>query len=132
MVTPPVQVLQSRHWLLSAPVPAQHDACPAVQRAQDSGAKIDKIGQMLTLNPVDYHELDQLVHQFKGSSASLGAHTIAQLCIQFRERCQQQDLAACAMLQQQLKVAYADLQTKLGEYMRLETHRKQCLAAGMN
>ncbi len=86
---------------------------------------------MLTVPTPDYNELDQLVHQFKGSSASLGAQLIAQLCIRLRELCQVRDCAGCAMLQQQIKVAYADLKTKLELFMTLEAERKQLLAAGM-
>lgn len=97
---------------------------------EDSGAKIDKIGQMLMVPTPDYNELDQLVHQFKGSSASLGAQYIAQLCIKLREQCQQRDSAGCVALQQQIKMAYADLKTKLEQFMMLEAQRKQLLMAG--
>jgi histidine-containing phosphotransfer protein len=99
--------------------------------AQDSGAKIDRIGQLLSNSPPDYHELDQLVHQFKGSSASLGAAQIAQLCIRLRESCQQQDQATCVALQHGIRAAYADLKTRLEAFMQLEGRRKQLLAAGV-
>lgn len=97
---------------------------------EDSGAKIDRIGVMLSSPNPDFNELDQLVHQFKGSSASLGAQLIAQLCIRLREHCQQRDVAGCSMVQQQIKQAYADLKSKLELFMGLEAQRKQFLAAG--
>lgn len=53
------------------------------------------MGALLTASPPCYHEVDQLVHQFKGSSASLGAALIAQLCTQLREHCQRRDGDAC-------------------------------------
>ena len=49
---------------------------------QDSAAKLDKLAARLAESPPDYADVDALVHQFKGSSASFGAQTIAQLCVQ--------------------------------------------------
>jgi hypothetical protein len=43
---------------------------------QDSCDKIDRIEGLLSAQPVDFVALDQLVHQFKGASASLGAHQV--------------------------------------------------------
>lgn len=74
--------------------------------AQDSGTKIDRIGILATGSPVDWVELDGLVHQFKGSSASLGAETITRLCIKLREMCQAQNQLACVHLQQEILQAY--------------------------
>ncbi len=86
---------------------------------------------MLAAPSPEYNELDQLVHQFKGSSASLGAQLIAQLCIRLREQCQQRDCAGCVHTHQQIVAAYADLHTKLQQFLQLEAQRKQLLAAGM-
>lgn len=36
------------------------------------------------LPPSLFLQIDALVHQFKGSSASFGAHTMAALCVQVR------------------------------------------------
>lgn len=97
---------------------------------QDSVTKIDKIGQMLASGSPDFNELDQLVHQFKGSSASLGAQMIAQLCIRLREQCQQQNSQGCAALVAQIRQAYELLKSRLDLFMQLEAQRKQMLAAG--
>ena len=43
------------------------------------------------LQVVDYNEMDQIVHQFKGSSASFGARQMAALCVQLRDACHQQN-----------------------------------------
>ena len=51
---------------------------------------------------MDFNEIDQLVHQFKGSSASFGARRMADLCIHMREACQARDTAACQALLQQV------------------------------
>lgn len=69
---------------------------------EDSGSKVEKIGARLASPPVDFNEIDQLVHQFKGSSASFGARRMADLCIHMREACQSQDAATCQMLLHQV------------------------------
>ena len=80
--------------------------CPCAQVVdlyfEDSGSKVEKIGGRLAAPPVDFNEIDQLVHQFKGSSASFGARRMADLCIHMREACQAQDAATCQMLLQQV------------------------------
>jgi histidine-containing phosphotransfer protein len=96
---------------------------------QDSVGKIEKIQQLLSVPAPNFHELDQVVHQFKGSSASLGAHAMAQLCIKLREGCQTQDAAACVALTQQVMAAYSTLRGRLEGYLHLEAQRKQILEA---
>ncbi|PNW88687.1 hypothetical protein CHLRE_01g040450v5 [Chlamydomonas reinhardtii] len=96
---------------------------------EDSVQKIERMGAMLTAPAPDFKELDQLVHQFKGSSASLGAATIAQLCIKMREGCQTSNQAMCAALLGQLRDSYLLLKGKLDMFMALEQQRKQLLAA---
>ena len=49
---------------------------------QDSAAKVDRLSAKLAEPSPDYSEVDALVHQFKGSSASFGAQTITQHCVQ--------------------------------------------------
>lgn len=92
---------------------------------EDSQVKIEKVYQLLSQPVPDYDELDQIVHQFKGSSASLGASYIAQLCIKLRESCQQQNAAACQQLVQQIQEAFLQLKGKLETYLQLEQQRKQ-------
>ena len=48
----------------------------------DSAGKLEKLDQRLAAPSPDYNEVDQLVHQFKGSSASFGAQRLAALCVQ--------------------------------------------------
>mmetsp|Transcript_50811 Transcript_50811/g.110809 ORF Transcript_50811/g.110809 Transcript_50811/m.110809 type:complete len:150 (-) Transcript_50811:189-638(-) len=96
---------------------------------EDSAGKIDKIDEMLSAPSPNFEELDQLVHQFKGSSASLGAQVLAQLCIRLRECCQVSNVQGCITLSQQLRQAYEQLHSKLALFMQLEAQRKQCLAA---
>ncbi|PNH04169.1 Histidine-containing phosphotransfer protein 5 [Tetrabaena socialis] len=96
---------------------------------EDSVQKIDRMGAMLSPPVPDFKELDQLVHQFKGSSASLGAATIAHLCIKMREGCQTLDQQMCTALLGQLRDSYLLLKGKLDMFMALEQQRKQLVAA---
>jgi histidine-containing phosphotransfer protein len=68
----------------------------------DAVPKIQRIGQLLSEPSPDFGELDAVVHQFKGSSASLGAGGMAKLCIRMRELCQQRDVAGCQALVMQV------------------------------
>ena len=92
---------------------------------EDSVQKIERVGAILGSGAPDYNELDQIVHQFKGSSASLGASTIAALCIKFREACQQTNLGACQSLLGQMRDAYGVLRAKLDAFVSLESQKKQ-------
>lgn len=49
---------------------------------EDSAGKLEKLDAKLAAPVPDFNEVDQLVHQFKGSSASFGAQGLATLCVQ--------------------------------------------------
>ena len=71
---------------------------------EDSVVKIERMSEIASssVSP-DFNELDQLVHQFKGSSASLGAQMLATLCIKLRECCQTQNQQGCISLLSQVR-----------------------------
>lgn len=94
---------------------------------EDSGSKVDKLGAKLAQQPVDYNEIDALVHQFKGSSASFGAKSIAAACVQLREACQAQNQQGCQALQQHIVQQFQLLRSRLEDFMQLENQRKQLL-----
>ncbi|KAK9869060.1 hypothetical protein WJX84_011902 [Apatococcus fuscideae] len=91
----------------------------------DSASKIEKLEQRLGRSQPDYADVDQLVHQFKGSSASFGAHSMAQLCAKLRESCQAQDQAGCQTLVLQAREVFQVLKSQLEVFLQLEKHRKQ-------
>lgn len=68
----------------------------------DAVPKIQRVGQLLSDPSPDFQELDAVVHQFKGSSASLGAGGMAKLCIRMREVAQQRDVPGCQALVMQV------------------------------
>jgi histidine-containing phosphotransfer protein len=91
---------------------------------QDSVGKLEKLHQILSQPAPDFHELDQVVHQFKGSSASLGATHIAQLCIKLRQGCEQQDASTCQQLVQEVVQSYELLKQRLEHFLQLEQQQK--------
>lgn len=91
---------------------------------QDSVGKLEKLHQILSQPAPDFHELDQVVHQFKGSSASLGATHIAQLCIKLRQGCEQQDASTCQQLVQEVVQTYELLKQRLEHFLQLEQQQK--------
>lgn len=91
---------------------------------QDSESKINKLQHHLQDATVDFQAVDQLVHQFKGSSASFGAHTMAAVCVRLREAGHAQDAATCRQLASELGHSFTALQERLGQFMELETTRK--------
>lgn len=92
---------------------------------EDSASKLEKLNTKLQEVTPDYNGIDQLVHQFKGSSASFGAHAIAQACGKFRELCQQQDRPSCQALLQQISASFQALKSRLDMFLQLELQRKQ-------
>lgn len=96
----------------------------------DSIEKINRMELLLAAEAPNYTELDQIVHQFKGSSASLGARSVCQLCVSMREGCQSKDKNMCQCLLQQVRAAYSALRQELEVFTQLEAQRKAILAGG--
>ena len=92
---------------------------------EDSATKLEKLNIKLQDATPDYNAIDQLVHQFKGSSASFGAQAIAQACSKFRDLCQQQDRCGCQTLLQQITASFQALKSRLDTFLQLEKQRKQ-------
>uniref|UniRef100_A0A7S3QPF2 Histidine-containing phosphotransfer protein n=1 Tax=Dunaliella tertiolecta TaxID=3047 RepID=A0A7S3QPF2_DUNTE len=92
---------------------------------EDSATKIESIHRMLQAPEPDFQELDQLVHQFKGSSASLGARAITELCVQLRAHCQQRNKQGCEACMAHMGHAYEVLKAKLQALMADEAARTQ-------
>jgi histidine-containing phosphotransfer peotein len=87
---------------------------------EDSAAKLDKLGALLTGTVVDFNEVDQVVHQFKGSSASFGAAQIAAGCAQLRQFCATQDVGASQQVLAQLREQFSGLKEQLEVFMRMQ------------
>lgn len=96
---------------------------------EDSATKIDSLVALLSAPEVDFAQLDQLVHQFKGSSASFGANSMATACVQLRDACHARQTATCQELCAQLKVIFTTLKERLQQFLELENKRKQLQGA---
>jgi histidine-containing phosphotransfer peotein len=96
---------------------------------EDSASKIEKLAGLLSGAAIDFTQVDQLVHQFKGSSASFGAHGMATACVQLRDACHAHQTATCQDLCSQLQNIFAALKGKLDQFLELEQRRKQLQGA---
>ncbi|KAB1203012.1 Histidine-containing phosphotransfer protein 2 [Morella rubra] len=58
----------------------------------DDSELLNNMARALEQNVVDFRQVDAHVHQFKGSSASIGAMRVKNVCIEFRNYCEAQNL----------------------------------------
>ncbi|XP_024032049.1 histidine-containing phosphotransfer protein 1-like [Morus notabilis] len=94
---------------------------------QDSEKLLNNMANAFEQKVVDFKQVDAYVHQFKGSSASIGAMRIKNVCINFRNYCEAQNLEGCLICLQQLQQECSVLKNKLEKLLNLE---QQILAAG--
>ncbi|KAI9128532.1 hypothetical protein K1719_000015 [Acacia pycnantha] len=76
---------------------------------------------------IDFKKVDAHVHQFKGSSSSIGAQRVKNACIAFRGYCEEQNVNSCIRCLQQVKQEYFLVKNKLETLFRLE---HQIIGAG--
>ncbi|XP_047328119.1 histidine-containing phosphotransfer protein 4 [Impatiens glandulifera] len=85
----------------------------------DSARMIRNIDDALTYNPHDFIKLDDYMHQFKGSSSSIGAKKVKSDCSLFREYCKAGNAEGCIRTFQHVKQEHAILKRKLDAYFQL-------------
>ncbi|KAJ6914956.1 histidine-containing phosphotransfer protein 4-like [Populus alba x Populus x berolinensis] len=86
----------------------------------DSVRLIQNIEQAMINKPnVDFGKLDAYMHQFKGSSSSIGATKVMKECSKFREYCCAANIEGCIKTFQLLKQEHATLRRKLETYFQL-------------
>ncbi|XP_073147648.1 histidine-containing phosphotransfer protein 4-like [Henckelia pumila] len=85
---------------------------------RDSARLIQNIEQALEKTPLDFTKLDSYMHQFKGSSSSIGAKKVKFESTQFRDYCRIGSGECCKKTFQQLKKEYATLKKKLELYFQ--------------
>ncbi|GLT49015.1 hypothetical protein SLA2020_226010 [Shorea laevis] len=86
---------------------------------RDSARLILSIEQALEKKPLDFSKLDGYMHQFKGSSSSIGAKKVKAESTLFREYCRVGNAEGCIRTFQQLKKEYTTLKKKLEAYFQL-------------
>ncbi|KAK9791855.1 hypothetical protein WJX73_005155 [Symbiochloris irregularis] len=79
----------------------------------DTTSKMQKLEGLLAQPQANFAEVDPVVHQLKGSSASFGAAAITQLTVQLREACQACNLHQCQACFMQIHAAFLHLSESL-------------------
>ncbi|CAK9158830.1 unnamed protein product [Ilex paraguariensis] len=85
----------------------------------DSARLIRNIELALENSPPDFARLDDSMHQFKGSSSSIGAKKVKKECTQFQEYCNAANAQGCIRTFQQVKQELVILRRKLETYFQL-------------
>lgn len=93
----------------------------------DSDRLINDLTRALDQPNIDFKMVDSHVHQLKGSSSSIGAERIKNVCIAFRNFCEEQNVEGCMRCLQQVKQEYCLVKNKLETLFRME---QQIVAAG--
>lgn len=94
---------------------------------EDSENLLLQMNIALEQQNVDYHKVDSSVHQFKGSSSSIGALRVSNVCVAFRAYYDARNLEGCLKCMQQVKDEYYLVKSNLQTLFRLE---QQIIDAG--
>nr|XP_043613344.1 histidine-containing phosphotransfer protein 4-like [Erigeron canadensis] len=85
----------------------------------DSMRLIRNVETALENYPLDFYKLDDYMHQFKGSSSSIGAKKVKDECTQFQECCKAKNAEGCIRIFQKVKQEHATLKRKLETYFQI-------------
>ncbi|GAV92625.1 Hpt domain-containing protein, partial [Cephalotus follicularis] len=86
---------------------------------RDSTKIITTIEQLLEGTTIDSVKLDKLLHQIKGSSASIGANKVRNAINQTRELYRARDMQGASNALQRLKMEHDHLRARLEPYFQL-------------
>ncbi|XP_010684728.1 histidine-containing phosphotransfer protein 1 isoform X1 [Beta vulgaris subsp. vulgaris] len=87
---------------------------------QDSEKLIDNLTKALNLQVIDFNQVANHAHQFKGSSSSIGAHRVKNQCVKFRAYCEERNHDGCLTVLQDLQQEYIVLKKKFEILFQLE------------
>ncbi|CAL8996505.1 unnamed protein product [Prunus brigantina] len=90
---------------------------------KDSARLFQKIEQTMQSRPIDFGKLDDYMHQFKGSSSSIGAIKVKNECSQFKEFCSAGNAEGCFWAFQRVKQEHHTLRIQLESYFQLYNKR---------
>ncbi|KAK1277542.1 Histidine-containing phosphotransfer protein 1 [Acorus gramineus] len=94
---------------------------------QDSDKLMNEMNIALDQQFVDFKKIEANAHQLKGSSASMGAKRVKDVCAAFRSLCERMDREGCLMCFHQLKHEFPLVKGKIEALLRLQ---QQIIAAG--
>lgn len=94
---------------------------------EDSEKLLDDLTADVEAKPIDFKKVDAHVHQFKGSSSSIGASRVKAVCIDFRDYCDNENEAGCKHALEEVKQEFHLVKNKLELMLSLE---QQILAKG--
>ncbi|KAL9228105.1 hypothetical protein vseg_003719 [Gypsophila vaccaria] len=87
---------------------------------QDSEKLIENLAKSLEKADVDFNQVSNHAHQFKGSSSSIGANRVKNQCVNFRAYCDEKNREACLLCLQILQQEYNALKKKFEYLFKLE------------
>ncbi|CAO2839677.1 unnamed protein product [Amaranthus hypochondriacus] len=87
---------------------------------QDSEKLIDNLTKALEQPVVDFNQVANHAHQFKGSSSSIGANRVKNQCVKFRAYCEEQNREGCVACLQDLQQEYFVLKKKFECLFKIE------------
>ncbi|CAL9061665.1 unnamed protein product [Musa banksii] len=94
---------------------------------EDSEKLLNGLRSILDQQDVDFEKLDACVRKLMGSSASIGAKRVKNVCIAFHNSCKKGSKEGCLKYLQQMAQEYLLVKRKLETLFKLET---QIVAAG--
>ncbi|URE21152.1 phosphotransfer protein [Musa troglodytarum] len=96
---------------------------------EDSEKLLNQLRGILDKQDVDFEKLDACVRKLTGSSASIGANRLKNVCMPFHNCCKKGSKEGCLKCLQQVAQEYLLVKSKLETLFKLE---KQILAAGVS
>ncbi|KAG0498584.1 hypothetical protein HPP92_002894 [Vanilla planifolia] len=86
----------------------------------DAERILNELTGLLNQPAVDFKKVDANVHQLKGSSASIGAHSVKISCMLVRECCDRNDKEGCLQALNLAKLRFYELSKRLNILIQLE------------
>ncbi|KAF3446725.1 hypothetical protein FNV43_RR11905 [Rhamnella rubrinervis] len=85
----------------------------------DSTRLFHNIEEALTTRPIDFTKLESYMHQFRGSTSSIGAIKVKRECTQFKEFCLAENIDGCIRAFQKVRQEHETLRIQLETYFQL-------------